>query len=366
MAERRLDGVCFFGGYLEDYPRSGVLRKGLEHHGVRVASCRTSPKKKWIARYAALLIRYISMKRDFSIIFVPEFRHKDVPLAFVLSRLSGKRLVFDPLVSRYDTKIKDRKDAAEGSLQAWHNRNLDRVAFRLPDLVLADTRTHAEYFISEFHTGEDKVRVLPVGVDDGLFVAGRDSGGGKRHEKALRVLFFGNYLPLHGIGTIVSAGKSLKDEKDIRFELVGDGQTFSEVEAFVSREKLDNVRFFPRVPIEQLPERIAEADICLGIFGMTEKAGRVVANKVYQAMAMGKTVITADSSAIREFFVDGVHLCLVPSGDAGAIAEKIRYLSDNPDVRRQIGANAARLVHEKFDSRSIADMFLAYCREVMG
>ena len=77
---RKISKVCFFGGYQMGYPRSDVLRKGLSKLGVTVVDCHVSPRRRVFTRYAVLTSRYVRMRRDFDVIFVPEFRHKDVPL----------------------------------------------------------------------------------------------------------------------------------------------------------------------------------------------------------------------------------------------------------------------------------------------
>ena len=360
-----MNSICFFGGFETGYPRSDVLRKGLEKRGVAVHECRTSPRRRGVVRAAILACRYAAMRRPFRVIYVPEFRHKDVPLAWVLSRLTGKRLVFDPLVSRYDTKILDRRDAEDGSVQAWHNRNLDRISLGLPDLVLADTATHAEYYSREFGVPPSKIRVLPVGFDEDLFHPVRPRIARSPEDTRLNVLFFGNYLPLHGVEVVVAAAKLLVVNEAIRFDLIGRGQTYPDVEDCVKTHGLANVRLLDRVPMESLPGAIANADICLGVFGRTEKAGRVVANKVYQAMAMGRVVVTADSPAIREFFSDGKEICLVPAGDPGALAERISCLQGDPELRGKIGEQAARAVHAKLRSDILATRFIGYCTELL-
>jgi glycosyltransferase involved in cell wall biosynthesis len=360
-----MNGVCFFGGYEEGYPRSDVLRRGLDKHGVAVHECRTSPRRRGALRAAILAWRYIRMRKPFPVIYVPEFRHKDVPLAWALARLTGKRLVFDPLVSRYDTKILDRGDAGEGSVQAWHNRNLDRISLGLPDMVLADTAAHAEYYAREFGVAPPRIRILPVGFDEDLFDPAKASGDPCSKEEGLRVLFFGNYLPLHGVDVIVKAARLLSGNPSVRFDLIGRGQTYPDVEEFVSANRLSNVRLLDRVPMDRLPAVISRSDVCIGVVGRTAKAGRVVANKVYQAMAMGKVVITADSPAVREFFADGKDLCLVPAGDPTALAGKIEYLSRHKDERRSIGARAAAAVRPDFTSYVLADRFISYCKELL-
>jgi glycosyltransferase involved in cell wall biosynthesis len=363
-----MKGVCFFGGYIKNYPRSSVLRKGLEKLGIRVASCHVHHKRRLPARYAVLFCRYFFRRRNFSVIYVPEFRHKDVPLAWFVGKLTGRRVVFDPLVSRYDTKVHDRGDAKDRSLQARHNRNLDRLSLGLPDIVLADTQAHADYYISEFGASQRKTRVLPVGFDEDLFrprPGPHHSGGsGDSSGGPVKVLFFGNFLPLHGVPTIVRAAMLLRSRPDIEFELIGDGQTFAEVRSLVEREGVHNVRLSPRIPMESLPGAIASASICLGIFGRTGKASRVVPNKVYQCMAMGKAVVTERSPAILERFADGDGISLVPPGNAEQLAGRIEHLADHPGERERIAARAYQLVKDAFHSRSIAGIFLAHLEEI--
>lgn len=365
METPRLKGVCFFGGYVEGYPRSGVLRKGLDALGVAVRTCKASHKKKLFRRYTELTAKFFRMERDFDVILVPEFRHKDVPLAAFLARLTRKLCVFDPLVSRYDTKIRDRGDARDRTFQSWHNRNIDRVSMRLPHLVLADTRAHAEYFRDQFLAPKSEVEVLPVGYDETLFATDLKSSPVNPRDGAQTVLFYGSYLPLHGVDTIVGAAKILRDRPDIRFELIGGGQTFSPVERFVKEHRLENVRLTAPVPITELPGRIASATICLGIFGNTEKAGRVVPNKVYQCMGMGKAVVTEKSPAMEESFEDGRDVVLVPPADAGRLAAAIRDLCRDGVKRDLIAQNARRLVAQAYTSRRVAEMFVDWCASRM-
>jgi glycosyltransferase involved in cell wall biosynthesis len=293
---------------------------------------------------------------------VPEFRHKDVPLAWALARLTGKVCVFDPLVSRYDTRVHDRGDADRGGLQAMHNRNLDRITMSLPDLVLADTREHAAYYAAELAAPDTRIRVLEVGYDDEVFQPAPQPPA----DGVVRVLFYGSYLPLHGADVIVDAATRLRSHGHIRFELVGGGQTFGEVERAVRARALDNVTLTPRVELSTLPSRIGAAAICLGIFGRTAKAARVVPNKVYQCMGMERVVVTADSPAVRESFADGRDVVLVPGGDGAALSQAILSLAADPDRRRQIAEAAGARARRDFSPVPIARRFGDYCDEVIS
>ncbi|HEX6790963.1 MAG TPA: glycosyltransferase [Candidatus Krumholzibacteria bacterium] len=354
-------GVCLLGGHHRGYPRSAVILEGLRRLGIPVTECVASPKYKAPRRYARLLREYCRAPKDFDVIFVPEFRHKDVPLAWALARASHALCVFDPLVSRYDTRVRDRRDVDEGGMQAWHNLNLDRLSMSLPDLALADTGAHAGYYRAAVAAPGSRVRVLPVGYDDAVFrpAPARDGDG-------IRVLFYGSYLPLHGVDVIVEAAALLRDERDIHFTLIGGGQTFDDVAGRVRGAGLRNVALEPRVEASLLPRRIADADLCLGIFGRTEKAARVVPNKVYQCLGMDRAVITADTPAAREFFEDGRHLALVAPGDPAALAARILALARDPQGRVRLGEAGGALARESFSPVPIARRFVALCEEAMA
>ena len=115
--------VCCFGAYDPAYPRNRILREGLRRAGIDVVEARVAQKRAWL-RYPALDAAWSRVAAGADVILVPEFRHKDMPLAH---RLRGKRpIVFDPLVSRHDTLVGDWKLHAASSGQARWNRFLDR------------------------------------------------------------------------------------------------------------------------------------------------------------------------------------------------------------------------------------------------
>ncbi len=354
-----MSGVCLFGGHHAGYPRSAVILGGLARLGVPVVSCVATPRAKVIRRYTGLVRRWKRIAHDFDALYVPEFRHKDVPLAYVLARRAGVPVVFDPLVSRFDTRIHDRGDAHARGPQASHNKNLDRVSFALADLILADTRAHADLFAEELAPPDTLIRVLEVGYDDAVFEPAPPAPDGD----VATVLFYGSYLPLHGVPVVVDAAARLRDDPRVRFELVGDGQTRAEVERVVRDARLTNVTLTPRVPLSELPKRIAAATICLGVFGSTPKAARVVPNKVYQCMGMERPVITMASRAVEETFRVGEEIVTTPAGDGEALAFAIRALLANAEYRVRVARAGCERVRRDFTPTPIARRFLSYCEE---
>ena len=88
-AERAVK-VCFFGAWDPAYPRNRVLREGLRQAGAEVLEARVSERRAF-RRYPALVAAFARGARSADTLLVPEFRHKDMPLA---RALAGRRLLW--------------------------------------------------------------------------------------------------------------------------------------------------------------------------------------------------------------------------------------------------------------------------------
>jgi glycosyltransferase involved in cell wall biosynthesis len=80
----------------------------------------------------------------------------------------------------------------------------------------------------------------------------------------------------------------------------------------------------------------------------TPTVDRVIPNKVYQGMAQGKLVVTADAPVTRSVFKDDENMLLVKPEDPKALAEAITEMSEHPAKRMKIIDNSYRLFKSKF------------------
>ena len=94
---------------------------------------------------------------------------------------------------------------------------------------------------------------------------------------------------------------------------------------------------------DQLVDEMYRASVVLGVFGTSAKANRVIPHKVFEAVACGRPVLTADTEAIREGFDDGA-IATCPPGDPGALANALAELASDPARLRDL-ANGARAVY---------------------
>lgn len=346
--------VCYLGAYDPVYPRNLILRRGLELNGAQVIECRVSPKLNTRQRANELGKRFRQIADQSGVILLAEFNQSLAPFVWWLARRSGKWFVIDAFTSIYDSAVHDRGVARPGSLPALRYWLIDWLALRLADLVLVDTTQHADYFASTFGMSRRKLRVIPVGASREWF----ETPISPHPHQGLLVQFYGTYIPLHGIDTILHTAHHLADHPDIRFQIIGRGQTYKQMQALATTLELKNVDFLDSVPPSDLPALIAQSDISLGIFGTTDKAKRVVPNKVYQTLALGKPVITADSPALREMFTPDYHLIATPPGDPTALANAITMLASDPIKRAALGNAGHTCMEAEFNENALGRKLL--------
>jgi glycosyltransferase involved in cell wall biosynthesis len=180
----------------------------------------------------------------------------------------------------------------------------------------------------------------------------------KTHLNKFLVSFHGSFIPLQGAEYIVEAAARLRGQP-IQFQFIGDGQTHNEVLKKAQSLGIPKEFFMPKLSFEKLADCIRQADVCLGIFGNTGKTQRVIPNKLYEAIAMGKPVISANTPAIREVFTDRGNILLCNTADGADLADKIMMLKDNPTLRANIAKAGYELYLRKATPRIIGKQLLA-------
>lgn len=365
-----IGAVAYFGTYDPLYPRSAVMVAGLREHDVTVYEVRASLPDLTAAEMATPsgaarlvaglgkahleLLGQLRGRLPVDALIVGYPGHFVVPLGRAVAGFLRTRLVFDPLVSLWDTFVGDRGLIVGRGLKAGAIRAADRAAFTLPDLVLADTQAHAAYYRSAFRLPERCLAVVPVGA-----LPVPDADGGARTLRAgetLRVFQYGKWSPLHGAATVVAAADLLRDQP-FRFVLAGEGQLSASLRREITRRGLSNIEWLGSLSPASLRAQMLAADVCLGVFGGSNKAARVVPNKVYDALSCGRPVITADTPGARELLTDSENAVLVPAASPRALATALSGLLRVED-RRHMGAASLALYRKALTPPAVARTLL--------
>ena len=349
--------ACLFGTYDRAHSANRLLRLALTGAGFEVVELHEPlwEERRYkeggyfrSASLASLGARYVAAARRLA----TRWRALGGPPPLVVTGFGGQLdvllarqicrpragLVFAPLVSLSETLVDDRRVFAAGGLKARAVRALDRATLRAPDLVLADTAAHAAYLV-ELGAPAARVAAWHLGVEPEFLPAQVTS------PVPRRVLFYGRYLPLHGIDTIVTAATRLAEPAEI--VLIGGGPERSRIEATV-RASGASITLRDEIPLAALPAELAAASIVLGVFGEGRKAAMVVPNKVYQAAAAGRPLVTRDGPALREVLTPDEHCLACAPGDPDALAGAIDRLLTDPALAARLGRAARAHVLERF------------------
>lgn len=346
--------ICYFGIYSSEYTRNKVNINGLRENGVEVIECNV--QTGGLKKYWDLFRKYWSMQNSYDVMIVGFNGHTVVPLAWLITRFPRKKLVFDAFISTYDSNIFDRKKHSPHSLMALKYWVIDWLSCSLADLVLMDADAHAEYISKTFHIPRKKVKGLFVGcTNDVMYPRPQHKTHSINSGQAkpdFLVHFHGTYIPVQGIPYIIRAAKLLEG-KGVQFNIVGKLETYKESTDLASQLNIKNINFYNYMPYDKLAEQMAMADVCLGMFGMTDKAMRTGAFKVVEGMAMKKPVITAETPAMREFLIDRKDVLFCKSADSQDLADKIMELKNNTNLRNTIAENGYQLYLRRFTPKAI-------------
>jgi glycosyltransferase involved in cell wall biosynthesis len=353
--------------------------EGLRRNGVEVIECheplwlgiedrvqaatggwiRPSFWLRVIRVYSRLLRKHRNVG-DYDVMVLGYPGQLDVPLARMLTWLRGKPLVLDVLMSIYLIAL-ERGLTVISPLTGWLIHKLEKMACLLPDLLILDTEDYVTWFQENYGIDSSRFRLIPLGADDKVF----QPMDGQKGDGLFRVLYYGSFIPNHGVLCIIEAARILLDESDIHFEFIGEGPEKSRAVALARQYNLPNVTFEEWMTQERLVHRLANANVILGTFGTTPQSLITVQNKIYEGLAMGKPVITGDSPAVRRALVHGEHIYLCERDNPVSLAEAIRALKQNPILRCSIAEKGHELYLERFTPCALGVQFKHYLEDLL-
>jgi glycosyltransferase involved in cell wall biosynthesis len=367
--------ILYFGIYSKGdvYPRNRNIMRALAFHGhdleeIHYELAGSFNDRIKISRNVielmkfiiSVLVSYVSLSVAFCrakspeavIVGHPGYFHIHLARFLCLFCKSRPVLIYDIFIPLYNAIIEDRQLAPNNSLRAKLIHAVEKSCCNQADINLVDTLEHCDYISSEYSVPADRVMRVLVGATP----AERSEAHQCKPGSVLNVIFFGTYIPLHGIDTILEAANILSPDHSINFELIGVGQLKPSMLEYARENNLDNVTFTDWIAPDKLLEYIAGFDLGLGIFGSTKKSSRVIPTKIFDMSMIGMPFITSDTPAIREIFSNGINSVLVPPNNASALATAIKDFANTPIEARQGFSDAVKATYDdKMDHSKICN-----------
>lgn len=114
-----------------------------------------------------------------------------------------------------------------------------------------------------------------------------------KNNKVFNVVFAGNMGGAQNLTNLISAAKILKDESidDIEFHLIGGGLEVNDLKEQVKNHQLNNITFYPRVPMDKVINYISSADAVLVHLRKDPLFEITIPSKTQAYLSLGKPIL---------------------------------------------------------------------------
>lgn len=363
---RRGHEVQVVTGY-PNYPE-GILYEGYgkgRHideviNGMKVHRCFTVPRETGTVKrlmnyysYAASSIRYVCSKecvasdgKPFDVVFCNQLS----PVMMADAAIAYKKKYKVPVVM-YCLDLWPESLIAGGitreSVIYKYFHYVSKKIYRQMDKILITSRMFSDYLSKEFGIREDKIEYLPQ-YAEGIFeqIPAREEDG------VFNFMFAGNIGAVQSVETVIKAARMMEGQP-VKFHIVGGGTDLERLQKM--SEDLDNVIFYGRRPLEEMPEFYAKADAMLVTLAADPVLSLTLPGKVQSYMAVGKPIIGAIDGETKVIIEDAQCGFCGKADDAEELVVNIKkFISEDTD-RVAMGMNARRFYEENFQERLFMD-----------
>lgn len=218
-------------------------------------------------------------------------------------------------------------------------------------------------YLAERGVSSSRIYYIPTGANVDEYVPSWAHGiDGLQPDECggqITVMYTGAHGPANGLQVVVEAADILRDSRQVRFVLLGDGPDKESLRAEAVRRHLGNIQFWDAVPKAEVPKLLASADI--GLITLRNVAAfeyAISPNKLFEYMSAGLPVLCAIPGDMSRLVQEAGSGVVIPPEDPVALAEAVLMLAGmTSEERIEIGKRGRRLVEERFDRRVLVDEF---------
>lgn len=362
---------------IPNYPE-GIIYEGYGNgdkrdeyiNGVHIIRCYTIPRKKGAfyrllnyysyAISSSLKILFNSVKAadgsEFDVVFVNQLSPVMMAYAGMLYKWKhNKKLVL------YCLDLWPESLAAGGiKKNSLIYKLFDRISgqiYKSCDLILVTSKSFIGYLSQKFAISKNSFTYLPQYAED-LF---ENVASKAEAKKTIDFVFAGNIGTLQSVDTIIEAAELLKDNKQLLFHIVGGGIELASLQDEVKAKNLENVIFYGRRPVEEMPKFYSMADAMLVTLTGDPLLSLTLPGKVQSYMAAGKAIIGAIDGETKTIVEEAQCGFISKSGDSKALAESILRFSSLSDEDKELMGLKARIYYTDKFSKNMFFKLLKDC-----
>jgi len=230
-----------------------------------------------------------------------------------------------------------------------------KICAPMTDFFISVSSVISEKAIAAGIAGPEKFRTVYSGMELDWFLNAKFDNGKIREEFGIPadapvVGKIARLFPLKGHDQLMDAAPAIvKRVPNVRFFLIGSGVLLEHLQSRAAEYGiLENFVFAGLIDRIRIPEMISAMDVVVHT-SLREGLARVLP----QSLAMGKPCVSFDIDGAREVVINDYTGYLVDAFDSIGLADRVGYLLENVDVRRQFGENGKRHVDPNFRTENM-------------
>ena len=242
-------------------------------------------------------------------------------------------------------------DVIELHRSLWFQQSLVRGMIRCADWVLAHSASLMDEAQRIVGPLKGKCSYLHNWVDcDRIRERAKSIHGTKSLPDGPFVLTAAKLYPRKALDVLLQAiSRIMHSVEGCQFVIAGDGPEEGRLREMAKAPKVDElVRFVGDIPNDEIPAWFSRCELFV-LPSRSEPFGIVL----LEAMTFGKAIVATRVGGIPEFVTHGFNGLLVPSEDSDALAESIRILLVDKELRSAIGRNGLERVEKEFNVKSL-------------
>ena len=228
----------------------------------------------------------------------------------------------------------------------------DRISgqiYKNCDQILVTSKSFIGYLSQKFNISESRFTYLPQYAED-LF---ENMSGKAEVKETIDFVFAGNIGTLQSVDTIIEAAEILKNNKHLLFHIVGGGIELARLQDQVKEKNLENVIFYGRRPVEEMPKFYSMADAMIVTLTGDPLLSLTLPGKVQSYMAAGKAIMGAIDGETKTIVEEAQCGFICESGDSKALAENIlKFCKLGNEDRKQMEINSRNYYKNKFSKNN--------------
>jgi D-inositol-3-phosphate glycosyltransferase len=229
-------------------------------------------------------------------------------------------------------------------------------SMRQARLVIAETEFLRHEIHRHWEVPVERIAVVPLGVDRSLFHPIDQAEARRRlglRAEALILSYVGVLDWTHNLEPVLRALAGPCPD-DLELHVIGDGARRGEYEK-LARVSRQSVRFYGKVPHDEVPWHIAASDLCLAPYDSAAFASGELGYstlKIPEYLSVGRPVASVASGRIRSLITDGQNGFLFRN-ELASWRERLATLPSRSRLA-EMGAIAARDPHASWEETARA------------